>query len=584
MERLTELYADLSISRPSNNLQFAGFDETHAHVNPFKTQSNDWYYEIQLFVIQTICLYAFQFSIYAVQQAIYGFKRSRSDPAHAESFLMKYDVPYHTMIKDKHYYFALDWIIDKFRPRWKIHPVHFTDLRWYPFKMDTSAERPFSNSSDYRKIVNNKFKLGLIPNARMTFSNLYSEIFTHCRSVIHNVKDGITTDVPDCIQLHVKPALVSIFDPEKVRTVWGVPKYFIFAETMFFWPLFSHYFTVCKTPLLWNYESLNGGWHRLNAEYRANYSVRFPMINSDWSEFDMRVYFSVWQDILDRVKTYFCFCGRYCPTTLYPDAKTDPTRLNRLWSWIAKGYFNMKCVSPLGRIFSRLWAGMPSGIFCTQFFDSLYNGVMIITVLSSLGYSIPDDFFLKLMGDDALFALVSLVPVSDLPNFLTLFSEEAFRRFGSKLSAEKCKISPSIHLAYVLGYQNWNGWPVRDEVDLLAHLLHPKTMRDSHPRVMARCIGIAFASAGNQRIIRICKHIYDHYSSLGYEPNVKGLASLYDPIGIELTEEELKSFPTYEAIISRISRPSSRNPDVQARYWNRDHFIYEAGLAPKCSD
>jgi hypothetical protein len=583
MEHLTDLFATLTIQRPSENLQFEGFDETHAHVNPFKVQHNDLYWMCQAIVLQAICLYAFQFSIYAVQRVMYGFKRSRSDPVHAQKFLLKYDVPKHEIIKDEHYYFALSWITEKFRPRWKIHPVHFTDLRWYPWKTDTSAERPFSNSPIYRKKVNDKYAAGLIPNARLIFSNLYTEIFTHCRSVIHHVKDGLTTNVPDSIQLHVKPALVEISEPEKVRTVWGVPKYFIFAEAMFFWPLFSHYFTVCKTPLLWNYESLNGGWCRLNAEYRSRFNDVFPVINSDWSEFDMRVYFSVWQDLIDAVKTYFCFCGRYCPAQPpYHDAKTDPARLERLWSWFTKGYFTMKCVSPLGHIFSRLWAGMPSGIFCTQFWDSIYNGLMIITCLHALGVDITDDFFLKLMGDDALFALVSLVPVTDLPDFMERFSEEAFRRFGSKLSAEKCKVSPSIHMAYVLGYANWNGWPIRDDVDLLAHLLHPKTMRDTPERLMARSIGIAHAAAGNKRIIRICKHIYDQLAYEGYKPTIKGLASMFDPLGIRLTPEDLMRFPSYEELIARISRPSFRSPEIQEQYWNRDHFLYEAGLAPNC--
>jgi hypothetical protein len=102
----------------------------------------------------------------------------------------------------------------------------------------------------------------------------------------------------------------------------------------------------------------------------------------------------------------------------------------------------MLCVSPLGRVFRRLWAGMPSGIFCTQFFDSFYNGLMIVTCLSALGYTVDDSLFLKLIEDDALFALFSFVPVDESPSFLVRLSEEAFRRFGSKLSAEKCKTPP----------------------------------------------------------------------------------------------------------------------------------------------
>jgi hypothetical protein len=348
---------------------------------------------------------------------------------------------------------------------------------------------------------------------------------------------------------------------------------------MFFWPLFSHYFTVKDTPLLWNYESLNGGWLRLNDEYYRNYSQYKPVFNIDWSEYDMRVYFSMWQDILDKVKTYFCFCGKYCPTTIYKDPKTNPTRLHNLWNWMTAGYFNMKCASPLGRVYKRLFAGMPSGIFCTQYFDSFYNGVMLVTCLSALGHPIPEDFFLKLMGDDALFGILTTLPVSQWANFLELLSAEALHRFNARLSATKCHIASSIQGAFVLGYSNWNGWPKRDEEELLARLLHPKTLRDTPSRLMARCIGIYFASCGSKSIRKVCKHIYDELESQGHVPTVKGLASLYDPIGIRLTDEDLQHFPSETEVYARLCRPSARDPELQARYWNREHFIFEAGIA-----
>jgi len=393
-------------------------------------------------------------------------------------------------------------------------------------------------------------------------------------------KKGLLTHVPDLIQLHVKPALVALTDPEKVRTVWGIPKYFIFVEAIFFWPLFSHYFSILQTPILWNYETLNGGWHRLHSEY----CNQFPVINTDWSEFDMRVYFSVWLDILNEVKTFFCFCGKYCPTRTYPHPKTSPERLERLWSWMCNGYFNMLCVSPLGRVFKRLWAGMPSGIFCTQFFDSIYNGIMIITCLSALGIPIPDDFFLKLMGDDCLFTIITLLPTETLTEFLVQLSIEAQRRFGSKLSAGKCKTSNSIQGAWVLGYQNWNGYPTRPAEELLARLLYPKSNRDMPDLLMARCIGIAHAAAGNIHIIAICQHIFEDLKAKGYKANPKGLASLYDPLGLRLKPEQLHRFPNYIELTSRISAPSHRDPELQAKYWDRTHFLMEAGLADNCSN
>jgi hypothetical protein len=579
MEHLSNLLSSLDISRPSQNLRFINFDPHHAFTRHLTSEHNPAYYYCQSLITTALLTYSFYFSVTKIRSVLNNYRRSQSDPAAAESFLLRYDVEPFEIIKDEHYYFALEYVTNLFRPKWLIHPVHFTDLRWYPWKTDTSAERPFTTSPEYREIINAKFKSGLIPNGRLNFSNLYSEIFVYCRKIIHDIKNGVLTTYPDSIQMHVKPALVKADEPDKVRSVWGVPKYFIFCEAMFFWPLFSHYFTVKDTPLLWNYESLNGGWSRLNTEYYAKYSNYKPVFNIDWSEYDMRVYFSMWQDILDKVKTYFCLCGKYCPTTLYPDPKTDPSRLHNLWNWLATGYFNMKCASPLGRVYQRTFAGMPSGIFCTQFFDSFYNGVMLICCLRALNHPIPEDFFMKLMGDDALFGLLINLPVSQWADFLELLSAEALRRFNSRLSTTKCKIAPSIQGASVLGYSNWNGWPLRDEEELLARLLHPKTLRDTPSRLMARCIGIYFASSGSKRIRHVTKHIYDELKHQGHVPTTKGLASLYDPIGIRLTDEDLQHFPSETEVIARLCRPSSRAPELQAAYWNRDHFIFEAGIA-----
>jgi len=291
------------------------------------------------------------------------------------------------------------------------------------------------------------------------------------------------------------------------------------------------------------------------------------------------VYFSMWKDILDRVKTYFCFCGKYCPTTLYPNPQTNPQRLHNLWDRINDMYFNLPCVTTLGNVYKRLFAGMPSGIFGTQFYDSLYNGVMIVTCLLALGISVPPDLFIKLMGDDALFAVLVNIPVSEWLDFLDSFALEAKRRFNSNLSSTKCGMYFSIQGAKVLGYTNFNGWPQRPHEELLARLLHPKSLRDEPANLMARAIGIYYASCGDKKFRPICKHIYDQLASEGFKPSIKGLASLYDPGSLHLDEEDLYHFPSETEVISRLCRPSRRDPDVQHRYWNRDHFIFEAGIA-----
>jgi len=287
----------------------------------------------------------------------------------------------------------------------------------------------------------------------------------------------------------------------------------------------------------------------------------------------------MWKDILVQVKTYFCFCGKYCPTTLYPDPKTNPQRLHNLWDRICDMYFNLPAVTTLGNVFKRKFAGMPSGIFCTQFFDSFYNAVMIVTCLLALQIPIPDNFFIKVMGDDALFAVLLNIPLSSWTEFLDAFASEAKWRFNSNLSSDKCGYSKTIQGAKVLSYTNWNGYPRRPAVELLARLLHPKSLRDEPGNLMARSIGIYYASAGDDKFRPICLHIYETLQRQGHKPSIKGLASLYDPGSLHLSEDDLARFPTRLEATSRLAAPSKRNPDIQSQYWNREHFIFEAGIA-----
>lgn len=561
----------------TSNLEYIGHDPHHGQVPRFNKTPNQWFYDCFNFVVQTLYLYAFTLGPQAIYRLVHEWRRSHADETKAEEFFMRYDVDYHDIIKDQFYWTALDIVTEWFRPKWKIHPVHFTDLRWYPWKLSTNVERPFSIDPHLKRSLQIAKEWNLLENARVSFHNLYNEVFRVCRKYIHDIKDGRFPRL-DPITLHVKPALVKD-SIDKVRTVFGVPKYLIFSEAMFFWPLFSHYFTEQTSPLLWNYETLQGGWHRLNDEWNARYRQYHPVFNLDWSEFDMRVYFSMWKDCRSATKSYFCFCGQYCPTRSYPKPQTNPKRLENLWNWIEHAYFNMTCSTTTGKLYKRLFAGMPSGIFCTQFWDSFYNAVMVVTILLALGYTVNHDHFVKLMGDDVLFGLLEMLPIDQWADFLERFSAEAKLRFNSKLSAVKCGASSQIHGATVLSYTNWNGYPTRDPEQLLAQLLHPKSLKDTFPRLMARAVGIYYASAGNPRIRVITEHIFSELKHKGFTPHRKTVEEILNPLNLPFEEIPLDHFPSRDEVISRLSSPSRRNPQLQHQYWNLEHFVLPAGQA-----
>ncbi|AAX51289.2 RNA-dependent RNA polymerase [Raphanus sativus cryptic virus 1] len=563
-----------------SNLEYLGLDHHWPAIPRFAKSPNDWYFACQQLVRSSICLYSSLLGSNDTDTVLNGYYRSHADEDTAEQFFMRYDVEPFDIIKDNYYSQAFDTVTEWFRPSAPIHPVHFTDVRWYPWKISTSAERPFTHDPLLKKKVQLSKQLGLLDNARMSFHNCYNDIFTYCRHYTHEVKDARPVTLHH-IDLHVKPALVRSGEPPKIRTVFGVPKSLIFAEAMFFWPLFSDYFTNSETPLLWNYETLNGGWYRLNDEFYQQWQSFCTIFNLDWSEFDMRVYFSMLDDCRDAVKSYFCFCGNYCPTRTYPTCRTNPQRLQNLWNWIGTAYKDTPCTTTTGKVYRRRFAGMPSGIFCTQFWDSFYNCIMVVTTLEALGFRITDRYFLKVLGDDVIFGILKHIPISKWADFLQDFSTEARRRFNSKLNSKKCGASSGIHGAQVLSYINWNGYPKRDSNQLLAQLLHPKSLRDTYPRLMARAIGIYYASCGDPKIRPICNHIYSELKYAGFTPSSTGLHGLFDP-NASIGFIELDHFPSENEVTCRLHRKSKRSAELQALYWPRDHFLEEAGSSRNC--
>jgi hypothetical protein len=569
MEYLTSLFKNLFVSR---NLEFVGMDQNHPRIPRFLRNIPPLFYVCQSIVIKSIETYCYALGIATTNRILTQYRRSHADETSAEEYFLRYDVKPHKTIKDDHYYFALGLVTEWFRPKHLIRPVHFTDLRWYPWNLSTSAERPFTVEPKYKEYVRREYDLGHLDNARMTFHNLYNPIFVYCRQYIHNVKNGHSVTLHP-ITLHVKPALVHQDEPDKVRTVFGVPKPVILAEAMFFWPLFSHYFTQSSTPLLWNYETLNGGWYRLNNEWYNQYHEFKPIINLDWSEFDMRFYFDAWTDYRANIKSYFDFSGVYARTRTYPHARTDPKKIERLWEWLGYAYFNMESVTTLGKVFRRNFAGMPSGILATQFFDSFDNGVKIVTILDTLGLVVRPHHFIKLMGDDALIGLLTMLPPYQWDSFLEAFAAEAKRRFNMKLNAKKCGISTTIEGASVLGYRNHNGYPSRPRDQLLAQLLWPKSFNDTLGRLKARSIGIYYASAGDPVVRLVCKDIFDYLHNSGIRSEKSGFTGLFDPNFARPFDVDLDHFPSKTEVSCRLAGHSARRCSQQDAYWPREHFL-----------
>lgn len=448
-------------------------------------------------------------------KAINGFRRSADDDAAVETDFKRTDLPEFKLKRDYHYRRALRVCEKLFRPSRTLHPVAFPDLRYYPWTLNTSAEAPFTTEKKWLNVIREKQRDGLIFDGRLTFHNLYDEIFTQNRQLVHYIKDGLhpffdATGNPIPYQhntLHARSHLVSSDEPDKIRAVFGVPKLLLQVENMFIWPLQKDYLNNKRGILLWGYETIRGGWKKLYNKFSHKRIATYLSI--DWSQFDRRALHEVIDDIHDMWRNWFDFT-LYEPTNFYPDAKTDPSRIENLWKWMCDSIKHNPIVTPLNNKFQWQYNGIASGFQQTQILDSFYNAIMILTCLSSCGINIEsENFELLVQGDDSLFGLAELFLPHAQQDFLDSLAREALSRFNAKLNAKKSAISNDLSDVPVLSYSNRNGIAYRDPASLLAHLLYPE-----HPQpldaTISSCIGIAQANMGcSKEVWLVCQDVYN---------------------------------------------------------------------------
>jgi len=190
---------------------------------------------------------------------------------------------------------------------------------------------------------------------------------------------------------------------------------------------------------------------------------------------------------------------------------------------------------------------MPSGIFTTNFLDSILNLTALLTVFSELGFTVTDPrkFFIRVMGDDSLTLVCQTMETLGCLDFTSRFRESAARRFGFKTNEKKCDITRGLEGAPFLGYVSKRLYPTRSTTKLLAKLLYPE--RDSDmSKLKARCIGIAWASAGqDERVYHVCKDVYDYLSDI--KPDPRALDFL-EYIHEDITAINMLEFPTLTQI------------------------------------
>nr|UUV42374.1 MAG: RNA dependent RNA polymerase [Kalajoki alphapartitivirus] len=317
---------------------------------------------------------------------------------------------------------------------------------------------------------------------------------------------------------------------------------------------------------------------RLNYElFRSHARASYMMI--DWKRFDKFLHFSVIDDLFVVIRRYLNFSQGYIPTSDYPDTETNWTslksrRLERLWQWSIDAFHQTPVVLPNGEMYSRNFAGLPSGLYATQYLDSMYNYLMIVTTLLELCVFTPN-MMIKIMGDDSLAKLELFIPPSEHSNFPLDVKQTALSIFNSTISVEKSKITNCLNGVEILSYTNHNGLPHRDPISLLAQFYHTKARNPTPSKTMASAIGFAYASCGfDEQLYRVCRDIFTLYKNQGFSPDPTGLylALGEDPFGLHLNID-LDDFPSKSYIQAKLTCLDYQTSTEW--FWNTEHFLAE---------
>nr|UDL14402.1 MAG: putative RNA-dependent RNA polymerase [Alphapartitivirus sp.] len=563
-----------STARTNLNFNYHGLS-TYAARSPPANETN-----IERHKKTLLISFAQHLNVNEIEKIVSHYKRSIVTDESVLADLFNGDIRRHNIVKDDNYYRALKFTTDAFRPPQPCRPVHLMDIYdRYPFNDNVSAETPFVSDPYFKSLMPDK-------TLRMSFRNMKHIIFSFVRRWIHEIKENTipprsshTSNTQRHIYpmlLHSKTALIETNDPNKMRTIWGASKIMILSQIMIYWSYFAYIKKHrSSTPLLWGYETLTGGWLRLNAELFHNH-MQHSFVMIDWKRFDKYAEFSALRDLFRERRSFFTFTEGYEPTynyatTKHPNPSFQERRLNNLWHWILEYYFHADLILPDGRKYQRTHAGIPSGVYTTQLDDSQYNTLMLSTIFFSLGVNFDN---LKILGDDSLARLLTCIPPNMHEQFLLSLQEKADYYFGSIISIDKSRLQNGIQHCEVLAYSNNHGLPERDPLTALATFYHTKARSPSPSYTMSAAIGYAYAlPQAPQRFYNALKDVHDYYASKGYTPDAKHLLKL----GMFNEFESLPStltFPTrYET--RRLLHVLDYTSKQMEKFWPTDYFIWD---------
>nr|QLC36826.1 RNA-dependent RNA polymerase [Sarcosphaera coronaria partitivirus] len=491
-------------------------------------------------------------------------------------------------------------------------PIHFVDTQFAKLPLKTGTG--YFNRFSYRQKAHARYSHPDEYARRPTSKGYYlNATLDYARLIIHHIK---TTGLPfefdlpsddqefsDDMIINMISRLNAFFNDHptllftrnhisdrektlKVRPVYAVDEIFLLIELMLFFPLTVQ----ARKPscaIMYGLETMRGSNHRLDF-LAQSYSTFFTI---DWSGYDQSLP-RVITDIFftDFIRRLIVISHGYAATyeyPEYPDLTPDTlySRMDNLLHFLHLMYNNMTYLSADGYAFRRLFAGVPSGLYLTQYLDSFGNLFLLIDGMIEFGFTDDEirSILLFVLGDDN--SGFTNWPFTRLHAFISFLEKYAKSRYNMTLSKTKSVITTMRAKIETLSYQCNYGNPRRPIDKQVAQLCYPEHGLKEKTQSF-RAIGLAYAAAGQSRTFHnFCFDMYklflphasiDQHDIENAKRWLPGpLYATMDAIDLEIN---LLRFPTLEEVLKQFDH--YHGPLSYAPKWNYAHFMHDPDYLP----
>lgn len=498
-------------------------------------------------------------------------------------------------------------LIDHFMAITPYRPMHFVDTMFCKLPLVTGTG--YHNRHSFKQRAHAKFSHPAEYADRPTSKGYYiNATYEAARTIVHRIKDTglpfpidfeISPDMSDSQFLELISQLNAFFNSYptmlftrnhisdrtgtlKVRPVYAVDDLFLIIELMLTFPAVVQA-RKPESAIMHGMETLRGANHLLDSLAKSFESY----FTIDWSGYDQRLPRAITDCFFMKyLRRLIIINHGYQPTMEYPDypdltEHTLYTRMDNLLHFLHLWYNNMTFLSADGYAFRRLFAGVPSGLYLTQFLDSFGNLYLLIDSMLEFGFSESQikEVLLFVLGDDN--SGFTHWSIDTLDAFVIFMEKYALSRWNMVLSKTKSVITVLRSKIETLSYQCNFGMPKRPIGKLVAQLCYPE--RGIKYRTMsARAIGLAYASCGQcPTFHELCQDVYHMFLPF-YDLTPREKLTLMRQLSPADTAAELDlnfdAFPSIDKVRSFISH--YHGPLSYDTKWNKAHFMFPPDFIP----